>query len=181
LIAHLHARLVAEAAAGGRFRGLIAHRALGIGLAASRRMRNRWVWAFVGVVMLVFLAQYFGLSAMISARVTSLASQPGVSTAFQHPDTGRTDALTALIAFAVLTPIALFFALLALVLVAKAFETLVVSVHLPGWLSAPVVGIAAVVTMYVTSQTWVPPSVYGLGLIARAYLVYAHGAVPIIR
>jgi hypothetical protein len=144
-------------------------------------MRDRWKWAFLGVVVLVALAHYGGLTAILEARITALADQPGVSTAFQHPESGRTDALTALIAFAVLTPIAAFLAIIALVLLTKAFEALVVSARLPGWLSTPLVGIAAIVTMYATSQAWVPPSLHGLGLIARAYLVYAYGTVPVIR
>ena len=145
------------------------------------RMRNRSLWVLLSIAGLGVLTQYLGLSAKIGARITSLASQPGVATAFQHPESGRTDALTALIAFAVLTPIALVLVAMLLVLVAKAFETLVVSAHLPGWLSAAVVGVAAVVTMYTTSQAWMPASLYGLGLVARAYLVYAYGTVPIIR
>lgn len=144
-------------------------------------MRSCWRWILVGVVVLVVLGEYAGVSSMIGARLTSLASQPGVSTAFEHPESGRTDALTALIAFAVLTPIAAFLAVIALLILTKGFETLVVSVHLPGWLSTPVVGITAIATMYATSQAWVPASLYGLGLVARAYLVYAYGEVPVIR
>ena len=144
-------------------------------------MRSRWRWVVVGVIGLVALAEYAGLSSVVGARITSLASQPDVATAFQHPESGRTDALTALIAFAVLGPIAAFLAVLALVLLAKAFEALVVSVRLPGWLSTPVVGAATVAAMYATSQSWVPLSLYGLGLIARAYLVYAYGTAPVIR
>jgi cellulose synthase/poly-beta-1,6-N-acetylglucosamine synthase-like glycosyltransferase len=144
-------------------------------------MQNRWRWLVGAVVALAVVAEYAGFSAWLGARITALASQPGVSGAFQHPDSGRTDALTALIAFAVLTPIAAFLAVVALVLIAKAFETLVVSVRLPAWLSTPVVGVAAILVVYVTSQAWLPPSLYGLGLIARAYLVYAYGAVPLIR
>jgi hypothetical protein len=43
------------------------------------------------------------------------------------------------------------------------------------------VGAGTIVAMYVTSTTWLPMSLYGLGIVARAYLVYAHGTVPIIR
>lgn len=144
-------------------------------------MQNRWRWVVVALIAVAVAAQFLGVDSMMGARVTSLANQPGVSTAFQDPETGRTDALTALIAFALLTPIAAAAAALALVLLAKAFESVVVSVRLPGWLSAPVVGAATVAAMYVTSATWIPVSLYGLGIVARAYLVYAHGSVPIIR
>jgi hypothetical protein len=144
-------------------------------------MRNRWLWVVLATVAVVLVAQYSGVSERAGAQITALARQPDVASAFQHPETGRTDALTALIAFSVLTPIAVGAVLMALVLVAKGFEAVVVSVRLPGWLSTPVVGVATVVTMYVTSQVWIPASLYGLGLVARAYLVYAHGSVPIIR
>jgi hypothetical protein len=144
-------------------------------------MHNRWKWVLVALIALGVVAQLLGVGTALGARITSLASQPAVSTAFQDPETGRTDALTALIAFSLLTPIAAGAAVLALVLLAKAFESLVVSVRLPGWLSAPVVGAATIVAMYVTSPTWIPVSLYGLGIVARAYLVYAHGSVPIIR
>lgn len=144
-------------------------------------MRNRWRWLLLGVIVLLAIAEYGGLSSAIGARMTSLANQPEVSTAFQHPESGRTDALTALVAFAVLGPIGAFLAVITLVLVSKAFEAFMVSVHLPGWLSTPVVGMATIAAMYLTSQAWIPVSLHGLGLIARAYLVYAYGAVPIIR
>lgn len=144
-------------------------------------MRNRWVWVFLVILVLGVLAEYGGLSSRIGARITSLASQPSVSAAFQDPESGRTDALTTLVAFAILTPIGAGVLLVALVLLAKAFEAVVVSCRLPGWLSAPVVGMGAIVTMYVTSQMWVPSSLHALGLVARAYLIYAHGTVPVIR
>jgi hypothetical protein len=174
--------LIARRLAAGRgFPPNAALAGIGIGLAPGWRMRNRLLWVMLATVAVVLVAQYSGVSERVGARLTSLANQPGVATAFQDPESGRTDALTALIAFSVLTPIAAGVALMALVLVAKGLEAVVVSVRLPGWLSTPVVGVAAVVTMYVTSQAWLPASLHGLGLVARAYLVYAHGSVPIIR
>ena len=144
-------------------------------------MRNRWVWILLAVLVLGVLAEYSGLSSRIGTRITSLANQPSVSGSFQDPESGRTDALTTLIAFAILAPMGVGMVLVALVLLAKGFEAVVVSCHLPGWLSAPVVGMGTVVTMYVTSQTWVPSSLHALGLVARAYLIYANGTVPVIR
>ena len=144
-------------------------------------MRNRWVWIFLVILVSGVLAEYSGLSSRVGARITSLASQPSVSTAFQDPESGPTDALTTLIAFAILTPMGAGVLLVALVLLAKAIEAVVVSWRLPGWLSAPTVGMGAVVTIYVTSQIWVPSSLHALGLVARAYLIYAHGTVPVSR
>lgn len=146
-----------------------------------RGMQNRWRWVVLGVVILLALAEYGGLSSAIAARMTSLASQPAVSTAFAHPESGQTDALTALIAFSILGPMAAGAAVVALLLLSKAFEAIVVSVHLPGWLSTPVVGAATIAAIYATSQSWMPMSLYGLGLFARAYFVYVDGPVPIIR
>jgi len=56
-------------------------------------MRNRWRWLLLGVIVLLAIAEYGGLSSAIGARMTSLANQPEVSAAFQHPESGRTDAL----------------------------------------------------------------------------------------
>ena len=46
----------------------------------------------------------------------------------------------------------------------------------PGWCSAPLVGMTLLVGLYASSQLWLPPSLYGLGLIARAYFVYSYGS-----
>jgi hypothetical protein len=144
-------------------------------------MRNRGLWVLIGIIVVAALAEYLGFSAMLGARIVSLASQPSVSTTFQDPESGRTDALTTLIAFAILAPMAAAAAVAALVLLSKAFEAVVVSCRLPGWLSAPVVGMGTLVAIYVTTQSWLPPSLHALGLVARAYLVYAHGTAPVIR
>ena len=144
-------------------------------------MRNKWRWLVLGIIVLLAIAEYGGLSTALGTRLTSLANQPDVSTAFDDPESGRTDALTALIAFAVLAPIGALAGILALVLVTKLFESIIVSVHLPAWLSTPAVGIGTIAAIYATSQAWIPVSLHGLGLIARAYLVYAYGDVPVIR
>lgn len=144
-------------------------------------MRNRWRWVIAAIVVLGGVAQYLGVSAAMGRGITSLASQPGVSTAFQNPDSGRTDALTTLIAFAILTPIAAGLVAVALVLLVKALEAVVVSCRLPAWVSAPTVGVAAVAAVYASMPSWAPASLHALGLVARAYLIYAYGDVPVIR
>jgi hypothetical protein len=144
-------------------------------------MQNRWRWLLIGVLVLGVLAEYLGLSAKLGARIVSLASQPSVSTTFQDPESGRTDALTTLIAFAILAPMAAGVAVVGLILVSKAFEAVVVSCRLPGWVSAPVVGTVTIVAIYVTTHSWMPASLHALGLVARAYLVYAYGTAPVIR
>jgi len=102
-----------------------------------------------------------------------------VKTAFVDPDTGTSDALMALISFSLLAPLAVFVAIMVILFVVKFVETILVSAHAPGWPSTPLVGIALVATLYTTSPTWIPTSLYTLGLVARAYFVYRYGgAVP---
>jgi hypothetical protein len=117
----------------------------------------------------------------LEGRVISLANQPEVRTAFQDPDSGRSDAMVALVAFAVLGPIVAGVLVLAIILLMKGIETALVTVRLPAWLSAPVVLVAGGYGVYATSQAWLPQSLYAFGLVSRAYLVYAYGTVPMIH
>lgn len=136
-------------------------------------MRAYWRWWLPAVILGALLATYFGLGSRMDERIAWLASQPDVVTTFQNPITARSDALTALIAFAVLTPIALFVALVIVLMVVAGLSTFLVSLHLPGWLSAPLVGVIAIVTLYRASEAWLPAWLYGMGVVARAYLVYS--------
>jgi hypothetical protein len=147
--------------------------------ASSMRRRLPMVLAIVVVVGigLRYLSQSIGLE----DRLVSLASQPGVRTAFQHPESARSDALTALIAVSLVTPIAAFVVTMLAVLVVKMFEALLVSIHLPAWLSLPVISMSALAAIYATSPSWVPQSLYALGLVARAYLVYSDSAPPVFQ
>ena len=136
-------------------------------------MRAYWRWWLPAVILGALLATYFGLGSRMDERIAWLASQPDVVTTFQNPITARSDALTALIAFAVLTPIALFVALVIVLMVVAGLSTFLVSLHLPGWLSAPLVAVIAIVTLYRASEAWLPAWLYGMGVVARAYLVYS--------
>ena len=118
---------------------------------------SRRQWTFVALFISLGLAWYVGHSLGLEERAVWLASQPGVATAFQHPESGRTDALTTLIAFTVLTPIAAFVVVLVLILLAKLSEPAFESVHLPTWLSKPVVGMVSFAALYTTSESWLPP------------------------
>jgi len=64
---------------------------------------------------------------------------------------------------------------IALVLLVNALAALLVSLRLPAWLSAPVVAVTSIYAMYATSPSWLPMSLYALGIVARAYLVYSYG------
>jgi len=41
------------------------------------------------------------------------------------------------------------------------------------------VAAAFIYGMYTTSPSWLPMSLYALGIVARAYLVYSYGQVPL--
>jgi hypothetical protein len=131
----------------------------------------------VGGVALSYAARSLGLE----ARIISLANQPAVRTAFEDPESGRSDALTALIAVFIVTPIAAFVVAMLAVLSVKMFEAVLVSIHLPAWLSLPVVSMSALAAVYATSASWIPHSLYALGLVARAYLVYNNTAPPVFQ
>jgi len=67
------------------------------------------------------------------------------------------------------------------VLLVKALETVFVPLRLPMWLSTPVVAAGLIFGMYTTSPAWLPTSLYALGIVARAYLVYSYGHVPLLH
>ena|SRR5947209_17322755 len=129
----------------------------------------------LGVVVTIFVRP----SLRLEERIAWLASQPSGTTAFQHPESGRSDALVALISVVVLTPIVAFVLVVALTLLVKVFQTPLGLLHLPAWLSAPVVGVVSILAMYATSQSWLPPSLSALGLVARAYLVFSYSNPPL--
>ena len=144
-----------------------------------RMTRSRLL--FVILVPGLLLAWYVGDILGLEGWIAWLANQPGVTTAFQNPETGRSDALTTLISFSLLTPIALCLLLVVLVLLVKALETVFVPLRLPMWLSTPVVAAGLIFGMYTTSPAWLPTSLYALGIVARAYLVSSYGHVPLLH
>jgi hypothetical protein len=141
-----------------------------------RRSRLLFLVVLVGSA----LSWYLG-GAGLEPQLASLADQPHVNTAFQDPITGKSDALLALICFSLLTPMAAFVAVLILIFLVRGLEAVVVSLRGPAWFSAPLVGATLLVALYASSQLWLPTSLYGLGLIARAYLVYSYGALPVVH
>lgn len=117
----------------------------------------------------------------LEGRIVSLANQPEVRTAFLDADSGRSDAMVTLVSAVVLGPIVIGVLILLVLLAMKAVETALVTVKLPGWLSTPLVLAGGGYGIYTTSESWLPQSLYAFGLVSRAYLVCAHGTVPIIR
>ena len=148
--------------------------------AANMQVNRRWVW-FGAVLVAAVISVAVIPSLRLEERVTWLASQPGDTTAFQHPESGRSDALIALISAAVLTPIALFVLVLAFLILVRMFQSLLVLIRLPEWLSAPTVGMVSIATMYATTSLWMPPSLSALGLLARAYLVFSSTNPPLFH
>jgi hypothetical protein len=132
---------------------------------------------FLAVLVGFGLSWYVGGSEL-EPRLASLANQPQVTTAFRDTDTGKSDALLTLISFSLLTPLAVFVALMLVVLLVRAIETVLVSLRAPAWPSLPLVGVSLPVALYVTSESWMPSSLYALGLVARAYFVYCYGVLP---
>ena len=143
----------------------------------GHRLRVLFLVVLVATAIAIFLLS----SGRLEERITWLANQPSGTSAFQHPESGRSDALIALISTAVLTPIAILIVMIAFMFLVGMFEGVLVLVHLPDWLSAPVVGLVSVVAMYLTASSWVPPSFAALTLVARAYIVFSHTNPPLFR
>ena len=143
----------------------------------SHRLRVLLLVVLITTAITIFLLS----SGRLEERITWLANQPSGTSAFQHPESGRSDALIALISTAVLTPIAILIVMIAFMFLVGMFEGVLVLVHLPDWLSAPVVGLVSVVAMYLTASSWVPPSFAALTLVARAYIVFSHTNPPLFR
>jgi hypothetical protein len=141
-------------------------------------MRRKLPLLFLGLLLVGAGLSYAAQAIGLEQRIAALANQPDVRTAFQHRESGRSDALTTLIAAAIVTPMTLGAALMLGVLIVKMFEAVLASVHLPPWLSLPLVGTSAIVAIYVTSTLWLPHSLHVLGLVARAYLVYSYTSPP---
>ena len=136
-----------------------------------RRSRLLFLIVLVGSV----LSWYLG-GADLERQLASLANQPHVNSAFQDPITGKSDALMVLICFSLLTPMAAFVAVIILIFLVRGLEAVLITLRGPAWFSAPLVGMTLLVTLYASSQVWLPTSLYGLGLIARAYFVYSYGS-----
>jgi hypothetical protein len=136
---------------------------------------------FLTVLLAAAAVWYLGTSSMIEGRLVQAATDQSVVTVFQDHESGRTDALIALIAFTLLTPMAAAAVAVAFILLVKMFEAFLGSVRVPASFSAPMVGMAAISMLYVTSHTWIPTALYACRIAARAYVVYAYGPLPVIR
>src|SRR5207244_13067360 len=110
---------------------------------ASMQVNRRWVW-LGALVVAVAIAVGVVPSLRVEERVMWLASQPGDTTAFQHPESGRSDALIALISAPFLSPIALFGLVLVFLLLVRMFQSILATIRLTEWLSSPSVGVVSI-------------------------------------
>jgi hypothetical protein len=136
---------------------------------------------FLTLLLAAAAVWYLGAPSTIEGRLVRAATDQSVATVFQDHESGRTDALIALIAFTLLTPIAAAVVAVAFILLVKMFEAFLGSLRVPSWFSAPMVGMAAISMLYATSQVWIPTALYACRIAARAYVVYAYGPLPVIR
>ena len=132
-------------------------------------------WSLV-VVTLMWVAWYGGVFAEVASRLTWLADQPGISTAFTQPEHGRVDALVMLLSFFLLAPMAVLLALVALIFVlivfVLLFEPLLRVMRLPEWVAVPVVVMGSAAGAWATTPLWLPQGLHVVGLVTRAWLVY---------
>jgi hypothetical protein len=145
-------------------------------------MQIRWSrLLFLAVLVGSAAFWYFGGVASLEVKLTALANQPHVNTAFQDPNTGQSDALLTLISFGLLAPMAAFAAFIVVLCLVRGVEAVVVSLRGPRWFSLPLVGTSLVAALYMSTQLWLPTSLYGLGMVARAYFVYSYGPLFVVR
>jgi hypothetical protein len=100
------------------------------------------------------------------------ANQPEVSRAFSDPNFGRADALILLFSTLFLGPLALLLGLIVLVFLLAVFGGFLLPIvrwfRLPDWLATAAVLGAVVTVLWTQSASWLPKSMWFLGLLARA-------------
>lgn len=135
---------------------------------------------FLGVIVASVVTWYVG-GLGLEPHLARLASHPRVTTSFQDPVSGQSDALLTLICFGLLAPMAAGLVMLVLMFLVRGLEAVLQSVRGPGWFSFPLVGAGVFGALYASADVWLPTSLYGLGLVARAYFVYTNGAPPLVH
>jgi hypothetical protein len=95
--------------------------------------------------------------------------------AFSEPHFGRADALMLIFATLFLGPFALFIAAVMLVFVMAILGGAVLPavrwMHLPDWFATGVVAAAVTAAAWIHSHFWLPPSLWFLSLLARAWRI----------
>ena len=100
------------------------------------------------------------------------ANQPEVARAFSDPHFGRADAFILLFSTLFLGPLALLLGLMALVFLLAVFGGFLLPIvrwfRLPDWVATASVLVGVVTALWLQSETWLPRSMWFLGLLARA-------------
>jgi hypothetical protein len=104
-----------------------------------------------------------------------LAGRPEVSQAFAEPHFGRADAMILVFSTMFLAPFALFVAIVLLVFAVAMLGGFVLPVvrwfSLPDWMATAFVLVGAGLAAWAQSEQWMPPSIWFLGLLARAWKI----------
>jgi len=142
--------------------------------AVSLSLRRLPYWIF-GIVTALFVTVNAGLIPSPYAMLTWLANRPAVATAFHDQALDRADAMVLLFGSLFLAPFAIMVGLVALIFAMGIFGGLVLPVvrwfTLPDWFATVIAALAVSALAYIERGTWVPRSLWVLGLLARACLV----------
>jgi len=142
-------------------------------------MRKRWkVWLLFALVLAAGAGWWAHSSPGVRDQIWWLASQPRVHTAFDD-EGGGAEALIVLLSFVIVTPVAVSVLALLLAFMVKVVGAFLYQLRLPELISVPLVMVGLVVSTYAVREAWLPGSLYLLGLVARAYLVFS-SSVPVL-
>lgn len=142
-------------------------------------MRKRWkVWLLIALASAAGVGWWAHSSPTVRDQIWWLASQPRVETAFDD-EGGGAEALIVLLSFIIVTPVAVSILAILLTFAVKVVGAFLYRLRLPEFISVPVVMVALVVSTYTVREAWLPGSLYLLGLVARAYLVFS-SSVPVL-
>jgi hypothetical protein len=107
--------------------------------------------------------------------ISDLANRPQVHAAFQDPAFGSQDAMLFLFSFFFLGPFAGFLGFLLAVVILAAFGGIFVplgrGLGLPEWFSTTAVLMAIGTFVYLKTDTWMPPCLWFLGLVAKSWMI----------
>ncbi len=141
------------------------------------RRRGKF-WLLVVLALVGGIGWWAHSSQTVRDQIWWLASQPRVETAFDD-EGGGAEALIVLLAFVIVSPVAATILAILLTFAVKVVGAFLYRLRLPEFISVPVVMLALVVSTYTVREAWLPGSLYLLGLVARAYLVFS-SAVPVL-
>ena len=142
-------------------------------------MRRRGKLWLLSVLVLVMVAGWCAHTTQtVRDQFWGRAAPPGVRAAFDD-EGGGAEALIVLISFVIVTPVVLIVAALLLTFMIKVVGGFLYQLRLPEFISLPVVMGVLVVGTYAIREAWLPDSLYFLGLVARAYLVFT-SSVPVL-